>query len=109
MADLYATPVSFPWIFDGGPDVGDIHAGFGHALRDAWGQVRAAVEGMSPPAAVPNNLNGLSTIPQPTLWLTGHSLGGALAVLASATFSMWQSAQIRPVSGVYTFGQPRIG
>jgi triacylglycerol lipase len=45
----------------------------------------------------------------PTLWLTGHSLGGALAVLAGAAFSMWSDAPIRSVNGIYTFGQPRVG
>ncbi len=109
MTDLYATPVSFDWIFDKGPKVGNIHAGFGHALRDAWGEVTTAVEKMIPRPADTPNLNGLSTHPQPTFWLTGHSLGAALAVLTGAAFSVWEPARIRPVSGIYTFGQPRVG
>jgi triacylglycerol lipase len=36
------------------------------------------------------------------LWLTGHSLGGALAMLCALA---WEGA----VEGVYTFGQPRVG
>jgi len=36
------------------------------------------------------------------LWLTGHSLGGALAMLCAR---FWDGA----VEGVYTFGQPRAG
>jgi predicted lipase len=36
------------------------------------------------------------------LWLTGHSLGGALAMLCARA---WEGA----VEGVYTFGQPRAG
>jgi hypothetical protein len=36
------------------------------------------------------------------LWLTGHSLGGALAMLCARA---WEGA----VEGVYTFGQPRVG
>jgi len=36
------------------------------------------------------------------LWLTGHSLGGALAMLCARA---WDAA----VEGVYTFGQPRAG
>lgn len=104
MTDLQATPVSFPWIFAAGPDVGDIHAGFGHALVDAWGQIRDAVRTLSSsPNIAPDPQQ------QPTLWLTGHSLGGALAVLAGAAFSMWSDAPLRSVSGIYTFGQPRIG
>ncbi len=41
-----------------------------------------------------------------SLWITGHSLGGALAVLATAKLR-FEKAQ--PVSGLYTYGQPRVG
>jgi len=37
-----------------------------------------------------------------TIWLTGHSLGGALALLAARQL-------IKPFAGCYTFGQPRVG
>jgi len=40
-----------------------------------------------------------------TVWITGHSLGGALAVLCAAHL---KENDIE-VSGVYTFGQPRLG
>jgi len=40
-----------------------------------------------------------------TLWITGHSLGGALAVLAAENLS----AQGVEIQGVYTYGQPRVG
>ena len=109
MTDLYATPVSFQWIFENGPGVGNIHAGFGHAVRDAWRKVSAAVEELIPAQTAAKDLKGLSTEPQRTLWLTGHSLGAALAVLTGAAYSMWDLARIRPVNGIYTFGQPRIG
>jgi len=109
MTDLHATPVSFQWIFENGPNVGSIHAGFGHAVRDAWRKVSTAVEKMIPPPPDSKDLKGLSTTPQRTLWFTGHSLGAALAVLTGAVFSMWEQARIRPVNGVYTFGQPRVG
>jgi triacylglycerol lipase len=39
-----------------------------------------------------------------TLWITGHSLGGAIAVLAADDL---QRAGI-PIHAVYTFGQPRV-
>lgn len=41
----------------------------------------------------------------PPLWITGHSLGGALATISSVALK----AKGVPVSGVYTYGQPRVG
>jgi hypothetical protein len=40
-----------------------------------------------------------------TLWFTGHSLGGALAMLAGA--KMYFEAPRLLADGIYTFGQPR--
>ena len=106
MTDLYATPVRFSWIFQGGPDVGEIHAGFGHALSDGWTKVVDAVRAVAP---IPPVMETDSVDARRTLWITGHSLGGALAVLTAAAFSLLPDRVIRPVSGIYTFGQPRIG
>lgn len=39
------------------------------------------------------------------IWVTGHSLGGALAVLLTATLLENEI----PVEGLYTFGAPRVG
>ena len=36
-----------------------------------------------------------------TVWVTGHSLGGAMAVLVAA--------ELQPDGGLHTFGQPRVG
>jgi triacylglycerol lipase len=35
------------------------------------------------------------------MWVTGHSLGGAMAVLVAA--------ELQPNGGLHTFGQPRVG
>ncbi len=39
------------------------------------------------------------------LWITGHSLGGAIATL----IAKWLNDTNWDISGVYTFGQPRVG
>jgi triacylglycerol lipase len=56
--------------------------------------------------AVESDLDGLLAGENPArLWLTGHSLGGALAKL----FALWALERGHAVAGVYTFGQPRVG
>jgi len=75
-----------------GPFGGRVHAGFSLALDSVWEPMLAAVlefqdQGQS-------------------LWFTGHSLGAALAALAVARL---RDERDKPVHGLYTFGQPRIG
>ena len=74
------------------PTVGGVHDGFARLLARGWKRILAEVVRLQD--------NGQ------TLWLTGHSLGGALAALATAAFTF--SARM-PVNGLYTFGQPRVG
>lgn len=40
-----------------------------------------------------------------SLWLSGHSLGGALATLAMASLG----EEAKPIHGLSTFGQSRVG
>src|ERR1700719_204966 len=74
------------------PDVGGVHAGFARLMARGWKQILAQVLRFQDSGQ--------------TLWITGHSLGGALAVLCTAAFTF--SARM-PVNGLYTFGQPRVG
>jgi triacylglycerol lipase len=68
-----------------------IHLGYLRALDEAWDTVRDLVVRHSQGAE--------------DLWVCGHSLGGALATLAG-----WRLAEEGiPVTGVYTFGSPRVG
>lgn len=68
---------------------GMVHSGFHEALDLVW----------------PNVGDALAAIGNRALWLTGHSLGAALAVLAAARVIEAGGT----VTGVYTYGQPRIG
>ena len=69
------------------PQVGQVHAGF-------WGQFQA----LQP--KIESLLNGQAASP---LVVTGHSLGGGIAVLAATTW-----ASTRTLRALYTYGQPAV-
>ncbi|MFK4214043.1 lipase family protein [Streptomyces sp. NPDC030920] len=91
MRDWLSDTTSPPW--PGSGRAGFIHYGFGEALDGAWAQIRGAVDEFR------DN--------DQTLWFTGHSLGGALAMLAAARLHFEEHNLT--ADGVYTFGQPRTG
>jgi len=71
--------------------LGMVHRGFSEGLGYVW---KRTLE-----VAIDCQTAGQS------LWFTGHSLGGALAMLAAS-----ECVKIdKPVCGLYTFGQPRVG
>lgn len=71
-------------------DGGKVHQGFAEALDTVWDDVQEKVTRL-----LDNDQ---------WLWVTGHSLGGALATLATKRLG----PSLRP-NGVFTFGQPRVG
>ena len=74
--------------------VGRVHRGFKASLDAAW-------------PTILERIKALRTNNQ-AIWFTGHSLGGALATMASATLQQ-DDAHNYEIAGVYTFGQPRVG
>ncbi|MEM7590803.1 MAG: lipase family protein [Cyanobacteria bacterium P01_A01_bin.83] len=74
-------------------NIGKVHSGFFQSLISVW-------------SVVIEHLKELQTDNQP-VWITGHSLGGALAALAYATLRLQEPRY--DLAGAYTFGQPRIG
>jgi len=70
---------------------GRVHRGF----QEAWASVEGAIVAQIRQWYSPDSSR---------LWVTGHSLGGALASLAAVSLE----CQGFRVSGVYTYGQPRV-
>ena len=68
------------------------HQGFVNAIAEIWEPVYGTVE------------RELANLDRP-LWITGHSLGGALALLAAWLFHR----KMISVHQIYTFGGPMIG
>lgn len=92
--------------------LGNVHSGFYNALLDLWKEdgMWERIQKLRERGDVANKsdlplwLQGLKQ-PKRPLWLTGHSLGGAMATLAAA----WLAERKIPFNGAYTFGQPRCG
>jgi triacylglycerol lipase len=78
--------------------VGQVHKGFYEALRAVWGVTLPDGRQVLPKRLVSRG--------RKTVWITGHSLGGALAELCAAQAHFVSHV---PIQGVYTFGQPRVG
>src|SRR5208283_3131333 len=82
----------------------EVHEGFQQALDSIW-------------PALEDGLNRrLAIAPALRLWLTGHSLGAALARLCAWRISNLKSeiSNLKfeisnALAGVYTFGEPRVG
>ena len=87
-------PAAFAnWItnFNLGARARDMHRGFDEAVHAVWSEISAALT---------------SDAAAPPLFVTGHSLGGALAIIAAERLQ--RELKIN-ASGVYTFGAPRVG
>ena len=81
------------------PSGGRVHRGFAQSMAAVWNDD-------ANPDSVKRHLQQLLASGTRTLWITGHSLGAALAVLAAERAA--REGGLR-VSGVYTFGCPCAG
>lgn len=72
-----------------------VHRGFRSAFKALQPGVEASVEAL------------LRPYPQAAIAITGHSLGGAMAVHAAISLHLVKRLPVVPT--IYTFGQPRVG
>ncbi|XP_010261627.1 PREDICTED: uncharacterized protein LOC104600400 [Nelumbo nucifera] len=114
-ADDWLTDLDLSWISFGG--IGRVHLGFMKAL----GLHEDETNGIRPREYSGENNLAYYTIrqklralleenPDAKILVTGHSLGGALAILfVSGLVYHQEAALLNSLLGVYTFGQPRVG
>lgn len=84
ITDITASQIS---VIEGG-----VHKGF----QDAYNSVKDKIEGC------------LSTLPKMPIYITGHSLGAALATVATQELEQHPLFRDR-IAACYTFGSPRVG
>lgn len=82
MTDAKIKKVPFIW--------GMVHGGFLGALDEVWQEIEEELKLLAPNRKI---------------YITGHSLGGALATLASARLTNSNYN----ITGIITFGSPRVG
>lgn len=89
IAEDFLTDACLPLVRARRPAHGRVHRGFRKALDEIWDPLNELVARLR------------RDDPDRAIWLTGHSLGGALALLAAS--------RLPQVQGVYAFGAPHVG
>jgi hypothetical protein len=100
------------WLTDANTELtnfqyGKVHTGFYQNVQPLWGDIVDAIEEAQLPR---QGGSDASQAPLENLYITGHSLGAAMAVIAAARIFTADHVDWQPlVRGVYTYGQPSVG
>lgn len=90
---------------------GRVHRGFYTTFRSIWKselRIWDGAEELDNPPGIRNTLKKLLAHKQRPLFVTGHSLGAAMAVICSVACGE-ELQEFKPTITVYDYGQPRVG
>jgi|LakMenE01Jun11ns_1017448.scaffolds.fasta_scaffold9941531_3 triacylglycerol lipase len=85
-ADLKAFPVP------SSTGIGKVHRGFKESADDVWDELKEKIDDYGKTR---------------TIWITGHSLGAAMATLIS--YRLQRSEELPNPQALFTFGSPKVG
>lgn len=107
--DLHPDKIAIP--VDGGDATYGVHEGFYRNVRATRYEVVAALRDALEGKPVTGGGSGQGLRPVEALYITGHSLGGAMAALMAVMLvtDPAYAAIAEKLRAVYTFGQPMIG
>jgi len=80
-----------------------------HGFLDALGLLDSPIHNVGPYDKLCGVLNDLKAENKKKIWITGHSLGAALASIFVAQLVLDNNELLDSLGGLYTFGQPRCG
>ncbi|MGW1682773.1 lipase family protein [Saccharopolyspora sp. NPDC002376] len=115
LPNITVEPRKVPLTVAGANGQFDVHAGFYRNIRATRHTViESLIRALGRNGSVvkdPNRINGRAPKPLKALYITGHSLGGAMAALMTVMLlSQNKYAQIaNKLKATYTFAQPMIG
>jgi predicted lipase len=113
LTDADVNPVKVPYRLgtSGDPDA-RVHGGFYRNLRATWHEVVSALRRATERRSIDTTVDEPLESPMEALFVTGHSLGAAMAALAAVrlvTDAAYLPLFTSKLRGTYTYGQPMVG
>ncbi|MFF4827194.1 hypothetical protein ACFY20_30095 [Streptomyces sp. NPDC001312] len=116
LTDIDVSAQKFPFRSDSGAPDAFVHGGFYRNVEGTFPTLVDALQLAVRGSSILPEEHDAALKPMERLYVTGHSLGGAMAVMAAAMLAedmTWAGdrdspARARPLD-VYTFGQPMVG